>query len=147
MMRTYGLAALTLVAVGWTALALAQTPPTPQAPTPVQLPNIQSAPGTLPGTVMPATPGTVPAPIAPAPVQPTPAPMTPAPTMPAPTTPVPTTATAVVDPGPAPAAAGPALITGTPIPDGAPRRRPDWPAGASSFRRMVRAAGRQGRPG
>jgi uncharacterized repeat protein (TIGR01451 family) len=120
MNRKFSLAIITLgvVVSGWAAVALAQTPPAP-----VPLPVIVSGTATpTPAPVMPATPGTVPAPapIAPvnpapiAPMNPAPAPVAPAPT-PAPTTPAPKPAAA--DPVPP---ANPALITGTPVAEGAP---------------------------
>lgn len=102
MKRTYGLAtlALGLVALSGAAIALAQSPPVP-APLPVIQPG-GPAPTmptpVMPTPVMPATPGTVPAPMAPAP---TPA----ADAKPAANSSVP--------------AVGPALITGSPVAEGA----------------------------
>ncbi|HEY1379102.1 MAG TPA: hypothetical protein VGF55_20035 [Gemmataceae bacterium] len=131
MKRTYGpasLVALGVVAVGWAALAMAQTPQAPQpAPAPVHLPTIQNG-VPMPPPVMPVTPGTVPvpAPVAPipTPVPPTPPAGAPAPTAPMPTTPMPTTPAPTAAPIPTTPAATPvtpaaALITGQPAADGA----------------------------
>ncbi len=102
MKRMYGLAGFVLgvVALGWAAIAVAQSPPTP-APLPVvrsggPVPTMPTP--VMPTPVMPATPGTLPAPVAPVAVAP------------------------AADPKPAETAAapavGPALITGTPIAEG-----------------------------
>ena len=139
MKRLYGPATLALgvAVIGWAAFALAQTDPhagTPPMPAPIPLPIIQNgvpAPAPMPAPVMPATPGSLPAPItAPAKPIPTPTPApkpapTPEPAKPAPTPEPPAPMTpALTTTGPTPeptnpAPVGPTLITGAPLADGA----------------------------